>query len=81
MELAENSNLEEIMSVDEAIRRLEGRDGRMARIVRLRFFAGLEVTEIAAALGLSDRSVRREWALARAWLNKELSGGAGGSRS
>jgi RNA polymerase sigma factor (TIGR02999 family) len=76
-ELAEDPNLEEIMSVDDAIRRLEGRDGRMARIVRLRFFAGLGVAETAAALGLSDRTVRREWALARAWLHRELSGGAG----
>ena len=76
-ELAEDPNLEEIMSVDAAIRRLEERDGRMARIVRLRFFAGLGVGETAAALGLSDRTVRREWALARAWLHRELTGGAG----
>ena len=76
-ELAQNPNLEEIMSVDAAIRRLEERDGRMARIVRFRFFAGLGVRETAAALGLSDRTVRREWALARAWLHRELSGGAG----
>lgn len=76
-ELAQNPNLEEIMSVDAAIRRLEERDGRMARIVRFRFFAGLDVRETAAALGLSDRTVRREWALARAWLHRELSGGAG----
>ena len=79
-ELAEDPNLEEIMSVDAAIRRLEERDGRMARIVRLRFFAGLGVKETAAALGLSDRTVRREWALARAWLHRELSGGAGRKR-
>jgi RNA polymerase sigma factor (sigma-70 family) len=65
------------MSVDEAIRRLGERDRRMARIVRLRFFAGLGVAETAAALGLSDRTVRREWALARAWLHRELTGGAG----
>ena len=76
-ELAQNPNLEEIMSVDAAIRRLEEQDGRMARIVRLRFFAGLGVGETAAALGLSDRTVRREWALARAWLHRELTAGAG----
>ena len=73
-ELALDPNYEEIMSVDAAIRRLEKQDGRMARIVRLRFFAGLGVKEIAAVLGLSDRTVRREWALARAWLHRELSG-------
>jgi RNA polymerase sigma factor (TIGR02999 family) len=75
-ELAADANLEEILSVDAAIRRLEERDGRMARIVRLRFFTGLGAKETAAALGLSDRTVRREWALARAWLHRELSGGA-----
>jgi RNA polymerase sigma factor (TIGR02999 family) len=76
-ELVETPDLDEIMSVDAAIRRLEERDGRMARIVRLRFFAGLGVAETAAALGLSDRTVRREWALARAWLHRELSGEGG----
>ncbi len=76
-ELACDSDPDEIMSVDAAIRRLEERDGRMARIVRLRFFAGLGVAETAAVLGLSDRTVRREWALARAWLHRELTGGAG----
>lgn len=80
-ELAEDPNLEETMSVDAAIRRLEEQDGRMARIVRLRFFAGLNVKETAAALGISARTVRRDWALARAWLHRELSGGVGEERS
>ncbi len=73
--LAEEAHAEEIVSVHEAIRRLEKRDRRMAEIVRLRFFAGLSVDETAQALGLSGRSVRREWALARAWLHRELSEG------
>ncbi len=73
--LAQEACPEEIVSVDEAIRRLEKRDRRMAEIVRLRFFAGLSVGETAEALGLSERSVRREWALARAWLHRELGGG------
>ncbi len=73
--LAEEANPEEIMSVDSAIRRLEERDSRMAKIVRLRFFAGLSTEEVAETLGLSDRTVRREWALARAWLHKELGAG------
>ncbi len=73
--LAEKAHPEEIMSVDSAIRRLEERDSRMARIVRLRFFAGLSTEEIAETLGLSDRTVRREWALARAWLHRELGEG------
>ncbi len=73
--LAEEARPEEIMSVADAIGRLEKLDGRMARIVRLRFFVGLSVDETAEALGLSGRSIRREWALARAWLHRELSGG------
>ena len=73
--LAEEANPEEIMSVDRTIRRLEGRDSRMARIVRLRFFAGLSTKETVETLGLTDRTVRREWALARAWLHKELGEG------
>ncbi|MFQ5680324.1 MAG: sigma-70 family RNA polymerase sigma factor [Gemmatimonadota bacterium] len=72
--LAEEADPEEIMSVENAIRRLESRDPRMAGIIRLRFFAGLSVDETAAALGLSDRTIRREWAVARAWLERELGG-------
>ena len=72
--LAEEARPEEIMSVADAIQRLEARDDRMAKIVRLRFFVGLSVAETAEALGLSGRTVRREWAMARAWLHRELSG-------
>jgi RNA polymerase sigma factor (TIGR02999 family) len=70
----EPAPLEDIVSVDEAIRRLEKRDERMAKIVRLRFFAGLGVQEIAEVMGITDRTVRREWAVARAWLYRELAG-------
>jgi RNA polymerase sigma factor (TIGR02999 family) len=70
----EPAPVEDIVSVDQAIRRLEERDERMAKIVRLRFFAGLSVQEVAAALGITDRTVRREWAVARAWLYRELAG-------
>lgn len=70
--LAEKAQPEEIAAVVDAIQRLEKKDARMGEIVRLRFFVGLSVVETAAALGLSDRTVRREWALARAWLSREL---------
>jgi len=70
--LANEAQPEEIEAVDDAIERLEQKDPRMGKIVRLRFFVGLSVVETAAALGLSDRTVRREWALARAWLSREL---------
>jgi len=64
---------EDIMSVDAAIRRLEDRDPRLATIVRLRGFAGLGPREIALSLGVTDRTIRREWAVARAWLYRALS--------
>lgn len=70
--LAGDAQPEEIDAVVDAIHRLEQKDPRMGEIVRLRFFVGLSVAETAAALGLSDRTVRREWALARAWLSREL---------
>jgi RNA polymerase sigma factor (TIGR02999 family) len=60
--------LEDLLALDEAIQRLEGQDPRMAEIVRLRFFAGLSVEETANALEVSERTVKREWAVARAWL-------------
>ena len=49
----------------------------MAKIVELRFFAGLSNEETAAALAVSDRTVKRDWAVARAWLSKALRGDAG----
>ena len=74
VDLAHDSTpIEDIVSFDEAISRMEERDPRMARIVRLRFFAGLSVQEIAQSLGITDRTVRREWAVARAWLYRDLS--------
>jgi RNA polymerase sigma factor (TIGR02999 family) len=72
VDLAERCDVEEIVSLDDAIRRLEERDKRMADVVRLRFYTGLSETETAAALGVTGRTVRREWALARAWLLREL---------
>jgi RNA polymerase sigma factor (TIGR02999 family) len=60
--------LEDLLALDDAIQRLEGQDPRMAEIVRLRFFAGLSVEETAKALEVSERTVKREWAVARAWL-------------
>ena len=60
--------LEDLLALDEAIQRLEGQDPRMAEIVRLRFFAVLSVEETANTLEVSERTVKREWAVARAWL-------------
>jgi RNA polymerase sigma factor (TIGR02999 family) len=63
------------LHLDEQIQRLEQEDPRAGEIVRLRFFAGLGVDETAAALGLSRRTVLREWAFARAWLFEALDEG------
>lgn len=59
-------------SIDEALGRLERIDAEQARIVELRFFAGLSVEATAEALGLSPATVKRRWSLARAWLFREL---------
>ena len=56
------------------VSRLELQDPRMAEIVKLRFYAGLSEKETAEALGISDRTVTREWKIARAFLQAELGG-------
>jgi RNA polymerase sigma factor (TIGR02999 family) len=72
VDLAAEQDPEQILALDAAIERLAVEDGRLAEIVRLRFYAGLSVEETAAALGVSDRTVKRDWAFARAWLQREL---------
>lgn len=64
----------EVLAVDEALSKLEQKDPRKAEIVQLRYFAGLTVDETADALGISPRTVDREWVFARAWLKRNLSG-------
>lgn len=61
-----------LLALDEALRRLEGQDPRSAEVVQLRYFGGLSVRETAEALGMSERTVKREWAFARAWLRNAL---------
>lgn len=65
--------LEEVLAVDEVLSRLSEFDQQQARIAEMRYFAGMTVDETATALGLSSRTVDREWALASAWLRAELS--------
>ena len=62
----------DILALDEALDRLAKIDERQAKIVELRFFGGLSVDETAEALGLSKRTVEREWTACRAWLRREL---------
>ena len=69
---------EEVLAVDRALDRLGALDARQAQIVEWRFFAGLGEEEIAESLGLTARTVRREWTKARAFLYRELHGEAAG---
>ena len=64
--------------LDQALTRLSALDPRQGRIVELRYFAGLSVDETADVLSLSPRTVKREWAVSRAWLRREMSRHAGG---
>ncbi len=62
------------LDLDRALRKLEQLDPDQGRIVEMRFFGGLTVEETAAALGISPATVKREWAVAKGWLYRELSG-------
>ena len=70
---AGDADLEELLSLDEALTRLEKVDEGMVQVVKLRYFAGLSIDETAKVLGSSGRSVSRQWTAARAWLRRELS--------
>lgn len=72
---------EELMAVDEALSHLAEWDPRLSRIVEMRFFAGLTEEEIAEVLGISPRTVKRNWRVAKAWLHGELSGTTRDDRS
>ena len=63
---------DKLAQLDEALRRFEGMAERQCRVVECRFFGGMSVEETAAALGVSPRSVKRDWAFARAWLLREM---------
>jgi RNA polymerase sigma-70 factor (ECF subfamily) len=65
---------EDLLAVDEALERLTAVDPRQATIVELRFFGGLNVAEVAEVLGVSKRTVEKEWTMVRAWLRRELDG-------
>ena len=70
----EDDNLEEILELEGAFAQLESHDTRAADVVRLRHFAGFSVEETACILSISERTVKREWAFARAWLYRAVRG-------
>jgi RNA polymerase sigma factor (TIGR02999 family) len=67
---------EDLLALEAALEELARLDPRQAKIVELRFFGGLQVAEVAEALGMSKRSVEREWTMARAWLRRAIGEGA-----
>lgn len=67
-----NQAIVDVLAIHEALERLAAFDERRARVLELRFFAGLERREIAEALGISERMVKRDLVLAQAWLRREL---------
>ena len=72
VDLATDQDPEDVLAFEEAFRRLEEKEGRVAAVVRLRLFSGLSIDETAKAMGLSPRTVDTDWAFARAWLFREL---------
>jgi RNA polymerase sigma factor (TIGR02999 family) len=71
--------LEEVVALDEVLRSLESLHPRQGKVVELRYFGGLSMEQIASLLGVSERSVKRDWSLARIWLFRELQHGSGPS--
>jgi RNA polymerase sigma factor (TIGR02999 family) len=67
-----DTHVADVLAIDEALERLAVQDAEQARLVELRFFAGLSVEETAKVLSRSPRTVKREWRLARAWLYRDL---------
>ena len=74
-DVAESWNPEDIVSLDDALRRLESRDAGIFEVVRLRFYAGLSIEQTAEALGISPATAKRRWEFGRTWLFRELQPG------
>jgi RNA polymerase sigma factor (TIGR02999 family) len=72
LDVAITSDADHLLAVDEALDKLAARDSAAADLIKLRFFAGLPNVEAAHLLGLPERTAKRTWAYARAWLYEEL---------
>jgi len=70
---------DELLAVDDALARLALEDPQAAEVVKMRYFVGMTIPEIAAALDLAPRTVDRHWAYARAWLKREIRASRSGS--
>jgi RNA polymerase sigma factor (TIGR02999 family) len=73
-ELVSDDQSGDLLCLDDALNRLAALDARLAAVVECRYFAGLTEEETAAALGVTERTVRRDWVKAKAWLHRELCG-------
>lgn len=71
----------DFVALDEALTKLAALDPQQSQVVELRFFSGLSVEETARVLDVSERTVKRDWNVAKAWLRRELSRGEGGARA
>ncbi len=73
LEIAAPANDDELLAVNDALDRLAQADPAKAELVKLRYFVGMTIEEAAAALGISEPTAKRRWALAKAWLFNEIS--------
>jgi RNA polymerase sigma factor (TIGR02999 family) len=72
LELAETTPDDKVLLIDEALERLQAEDPEKTRVVVLKFFGGLTNQEVAASLGVTERTVERQWAYAKAWLFRSI---------
>jgi RNA polymerase sigma factor (TIGR02999 family) len=72
VELSTEERAEMLIAIDDALGRLKEIDGRQAQVVECRFFGGMTEEETAEALGVSPRTVKRDWAKAKSWLHREI---------
>ncbi len=71
--LGQDQNTVDLLELDDALKALAALDPRQAEVVELRFFAGLTVEETAEVMAISPATVKRWWALSKAWLRREMS--------
>src|SRR5262245_17218827 len=77
IDLAAPEDSDDLLALDEALVKLAAADPPAAELVRLRFYAGLPIPEVARVLGISPRTADRTWAYARAWMHQAVTGGPG----